>query len=81
MIRIWDFLGIKIIVALYNRTTILSYHYEIDEIKIYNGKDVHIFSNVTLMVVKTAGDGYDLILHPALIKESYEDYSKIKKVS
>ena len=55
--------------------------YEIDEIKIYNGKDVHIFSNVTLMVVKTAGDGYDLILHPALIKESYEDYSKIKKVS
>lgn len=55
--------------------------FEIEQIKIYNGKDVHISNNVTLMVVKNVGDGYQLILHPALIKESYEDYSKIKKVS
>ena len=45
---------------------------------------MNIYNNVTLCVSNMAvGTGYELILHPALFKEDYENQSfiKIKKVS
>ena len=53
-------------------------------IKIYQGAKSNIFDNVTLCIVDEGfEEGYDLLLHPALFKEDYENQSfiKIKKVS
>lgn len=56
----------------------------LQELKIYNSDRVNIFNNVTLVIVaKSVGDGYDVILHPALIeggKYGQVD-AKIEKVS
>lgn len=53
-------------------------------LKIYQGDKANIFDNVTLCIVGEGfEEGYDLLLHPALFKEDYENQSfiKIKKVS
>lgn len=53
-------------------------------IKIYISDKQNIISNVTLVVSKeSVGDGYDLLLHPALIKENYERtiVDKTEKIS
>lgn len=56
--------------------------FKIDEIKIYNGTNPNIHLNVTVCIVNDIGEGYDVILHPALLKgEYYENLGKIKKVS
>ncbi|MBQ8427241.1 MAG: sigma-E processing peptidase SpoIIGA [Clostridia bacterium] len=56
--------------------------FKIDEIKIYNGTNLNIHNNVTVCIVNDIGEGYDVILHPALIRgNEYEIDRKIKKVS
>ncbi len=53
-------------------------------VKIYQGDKTNIFYNVTLCIVcEGFEEGYDLLLHPALLKEEYENKSFIqtKKVS
>lgn len=57
--------------------------FKIDEIKIYDGDKRNIYNNVTLGVSKfSVGDGYDLILHPALIGGNYEQVDiKTEKIS
>ena len=53
--------------------------FEIDEVKIYNLDKVNIFNNVTMCVVKeSVGDGYDVILHPALVKGDYDEKPKVE---
>lgn len=56
----------------------------LDKIKIYNKDEPNIYNNVTLCATKNSvGDGYDVILHPALMESDYENqnYRKVKKVS
>lgn len=56
--------------------------FKIDEIKIYIGASPNIHSNVTLCVVNNIGDGYELILHPALLRKvDYENVGDVEKVS
>ena len=58
---------------------------KLDELKIYIADKPNIFNNVTLMISKfSVGEGYDVILHPALNKESGDEKqveNQIKKVS
>ena len=57
---------------------------KVDELKIYIKDKQNTFNNVTLMISKySVGDGYDVILHPALYKESGDEKVdfKAKKVS
>ena len=57
---------------------------ELESVEIYILDKPNIFNNVTLMVSPySVGDGYDVILHPALYKESgYEKIEReIEKVS
>jgi hypothetical protein len=57
---------------------------ELQAVKIYNLDKPNIFNNVTLCVVKeNVGDGYDVILHPALIKGESNEQTivKVEKVS
>ena len=56
----------------------------LDELKIYIEDKVNIYNNVTLLVVsKGVGEGYDVILHPALFRSSYDEslVEKVKEVS
>lgn len=56
----------------------------LDKIKIYNKDEPNIYNNVTLCATNNSvGDGYDVILHPALMESDYENqnYRKVKKVS
>lgn len=56
--------------------------FKIETIKIYNGTTVNIHNNVTSCIVNDIGEGYSVILHPALIRGNcYEVDRKIKKVS
>jgi hypothetical protein len=56
--------------------------FKIESIKIYNGTNPNIYNNVTACIVNDIGEGYDVILHPALLKgEYYENLGKVKKVS
>ncbi len=58
------------------------YALKTDNIKIYQGTNVNIHNNITLCIVGNVCDGYDVILHPALLnKENYEDIEQIKSVS
>lgn len=50
---------------------------KIDEIKIYNGTNLNIHKNVTMCIVDEIGQGYQVILHPALIRgNEYESRDK-----
>lgn len=55
----------------------------LDQLVIYLGDKPNIFNNVTLVVTKTVGDGYDVILHPAFLEDLYDktDATSIKKIS
>ncbi len=58
--------------------------FKIDIIKIYNGTNLNIHKNVTACIVDEIGEGYQVILHPALLRESEyevedENFSQIKK--
>ena len=56
----------------------------LDKIMIYNKDEPNIYNNVTLCATKNSvGDGYDVILHPALMESEYEkqNYRKVKEVS
>lgn len=56
--------------------------FQIDGIKIYIGKETNIHNNVTVCVVDQTGEGYDVILHPALFRrENNETIREIKKIS
>ncbi len=57
--------------------------FKIEQIKIYNGDEPNIFNNITLCVAgRSVGNGYDVILHPALLGENYEKTSsKTQKAS
>ncbi len=57
--------------------------FNIEQIKIYNGENLNIFSNVTLCVSKEkVGRNYDVILHPSLKESNDEqDTVKAKKIS
>ena len=58
--------------------------FKLDQIVIYLGQSVNINSNVTIALSHNAiGDGYDIILHPALVKGEVnnEDDFKAKKIS
>lgn len=46
--------------------------FKIDFLKIYILDEPNIISNVTVLVVKSVGDGYDVILHPAFMESEYE---------
>ena len=46
--------------------------FKVDQIKIFISDKANIFNNVTVASVKNAGQGYDIILHPALKEKSYE---------
>ena len=51
---------------------------KLDKIKIYILDKVNIYNNVSLSIVKgEVGEGYDLILHPALMEENYESKNNI----
>ncbi len=52
------------------------------DLKIYLSDKPNIYKNVTVCVLKHIGDGYDLILHPDLMEESYvkESVFKTKEV-
>jgi len=56
--------------------------FEIDGIKIYIGDKVNINNRVTVCVTSTEiGDGYDVILHPALMEiRNDRDFKETKKV-
>ncbi|MBO7344482.1 MAG: sigma-E processing peptidase SpoIIGA [Clostridia bacterium] len=57
---------------------------KLEKIEIYNNGQKNIYNNVTLCLVKgCVGDGYDLILHPALMESNYENKfdKKAKKIS
>lgn len=55
---------------------------KLDYLKIYIRDEPNIFNNVTLCVAKSSvGEGYDLILHPALLRENKENVFNIKEVS
>lgn len=55
---------------------------KLDYLKIYLRDEPNIYNNVTLCISKgSVGDGYDLILHPALLEEKDENVFNIKKVS
>ena len=56
----------------------------LDYVKIYNGEKPNIYNNVTACLSKlSVGDGYGVILHPALMEECYVErgQAEIKKVS
>lgn len=59
--------------------------FRLKEIKIYNEDESHIYTNVTLCVTSEGfEDGYDVILHPALmgrVENESERIEKTKKVS
>lgn len=58
--------------------------FELDSLKIYISDEPNIYNNVTVCVAgKCAGDGYDVILHPALLENVYvEEYdAKTEKIS
>ena len=45
----------------------------LDELKIYISDEPNIFNNVTLLVASAGvGEGYDVILHPALLEDNYD---------
>jgi len=45
-----------------------------DKVLIYNGDKLNIFNNVTLCVAKGGvGTGYDVILHPELLEDRYDN--------
>jgi hypothetical protein len=53
--------------------------FKIETIKIYNGTTVNIHNNVTACIVNDIGEGYSVILHPALIRGNcYEVDREIK---
>lgn len=58
--------------------------FQTESVKIYIDNKEHIFNNVTLCITKkSVGVGYDIILHPDLIKEQGDEQTgdSIKKVS
>lgn len=56
--------------------------FQIDEIKIYIDGKPNIHNNVTVCVVEQTGEGYDVILHPALFRRKIDEtHRKIKKIS
>jgi len=56
--------------------------FKIDSIKIYNGTRPNIYNNVVMCIADNIGEGYDVILHPALARMVDDEIdSKIKKVS
>ena len=61
----------------------LSPAFKIDEIKIYNGDKCNIHNNVTICVSQhSVGEGYDVILHPALFGGEHEQSDmQIEKIS
>lgn len=55
--------------------------FDIDKIKIYIGDKVNIYSKVTACVSSSGiGDGYQVILHPALMENSYDSFRETEKV-
>ena len=57
---------------------------KLDQLMIYNSDEPNIYNNVTLCAVsKSVGEGYDVILHPALMENGYENEfdCKNKKIS
>ena len=60
-----------------------SFAVKLDYIKIYIIDKPNIYNNVTLAVVsKGIGEGYDVILHPALLGREQDEFNeKIEKVS
>lgn len=56
--------------------------FKIENIVIYNRTNVNIHNNVTACIVNDIGEGYDVILHPALVRGNcYEIDRKTQKVS
>lgn len=56
----------------------------LEELKIYISGSPNIFNNVTLLVASgSVGEGYDVILHPALLEDNYDKKhtSSLKKIS
>ncbi len=54
--------------------------FKIEQIKIYNGTNTNIHRNVTTCIVNEIGEGYNVILHPALIRgNNYETDREIEK--
>ncbi len=52
---------------------------KLDQLKIYNKDEPNIYNNVTLCAVnKSVGEGYEVILHPALMENGYETENIIK---
>ncbi len=55
---------------------------KLDYLRIYILDEPNIFNNVTLCVsAGSVGEGYDLILHPALLEEKNENHFNIEEVS
>lgn len=58
-----------------------NYALKLDNFILYDKDKVHIFNNVSLCIAKVNLDGYQLILHPDLIKENdYENAQNLEKV-
>ncbi len=57
--------------------------FKLDRLVLYMADKEHIFDNVTICISQLTLDGYDIILHPDLIKENsdYENVDGVKKVS
>lgn len=46
--------------------------FKLDELILYYSERAHIFKNITVCMAKIKNSDYDIILHPALLKENYE---------
>ena len=58
-----------------------NYAFKLDNFILYDKDKVHIFNNVSLCVAQVNIQGYQLILHPDLIKENdYENAEYLEKV-
>ena len=59
-----------------------NFSFPIDELILYKGDKAHIFNNIVVCIANVKNIDYDIILHPALLKESYEsqDTKTSKKV-
>lgn len=58
--------------------------FKVDKFTVYDGDKNNIYNNVTICVSGEGfDDGYDLILHPALLEEGYDDksFAKTQKIS
>ena len=49
-----------------------NFSFVLDELVLYKGDSAHIFKNIRVCIANIKSSDFDIILHPALLKEDYE---------